>query len=187
MKGFSLFKSKHEKIPTKAWLISTSVHLFILAIVFLYSLVSSFEWPFFSGNDKPFKAIKSYLKNYPKPEMSEAFADMLPGATLNGRRLELKDINLSTGNGKSVSCPNALPLYPQKAKEMGMEGTVILKVEVSKTGLPISIAIKKSSGHEILDSAAKNAVRTWRFRPAFKAGKPIEGEAIIPIRFQLTR
>jgi periplasmic protein TonB len=37
----------------------------------------------------------------------------------------------------------------------------------------------------VLDQAALDAVRRWRFSPATRGGKPVEWTARLPIRFRL--
>lgn len=57
------------------------------------------------------------------------------------------------------------PNYPLMARRRGQEGIVHLKIEIEHTGRPVDIKIVQSSGHQILDQAALQAVRRWRFRP----------------------
>ncbi len=57
------------------------------------------------------------------------------------------------------------PNYPLMARRRGQEGIVHLKIEIEDSGRPIDIRIVQSSGHQILDQAALQAVRRWRFRP----------------------
>lgn len=80
---------------------------------------------------------------------------------------------------------NPKPSYPLLARRRGLEGVVQLEVRVAADGHPLSAQIRNSSGHEILDEAARNAVLGWRFSPAKRGGEPVEGVALVPIRFQL--
>ena len=68
-----------------------------------------------------------------------------------------------------------------------MEGTVLLLVEILESGRPDRVAIKQSSGHSILDEAAKGAVGRWTFIPAQQEGKPVRSVAQIPIIFSLRK
>ena len=80
---------------------------------------------------------------------------------------------------------NPKPLYPQEARSKGLEGEVILRVEVLPNGRVGQIELKKSSGYELLDRSALTAVREWRFIPAKKGEKAIPLWVNIPIKFQL--
>src|SRR5437773_12157420 len=59
-----------------------------------------------------------------------------------------------------------LPYYPRKAVWGGVTGSgvAILKID-ARTGSVTSASMLKSTGQEILDSAALQAFRQWRFKP----------------------
>ncbi len=80
---------------------------------------------------------------------------------------------------------NPKPLYPQEARNKGLEGEVILRVEVLPNGRVGQIDLKQSSGYQLLDRSALTAVRGWRFIPAKKGEKAIPLWVNIPIKFQL--
>ena len=63
-----------------------------------------------------------------------------------------------------------MPVYPRPAKKRGIEGDVVLKIHIDDKGIPYLIEIADSSGHSILDQAAINGVKKWRFDPASKEG-----------------
>ncbi|MBI2226587.1 MAG: energy transducer TonB [Betaproteobacteria bacterium] len=81
---------------------------------------------------------------------------------------------------------NPPPPYPWQARRMGIEGRVVLQVEILQNGNTGRIEIRQSSGHELLDQAAITAVGGWRFDPARIAGAPITAWADVPISFRLT-
>lgn len=80
---------------------------------------------------------------------------------------------------------NKSPQYPKLARQRGQEGAVTLRVEVSAEGQALSVTVLTSSGHSLLDKAAVDAVKKWRFSPARKNGAPIPGEAEITVEFRL--
>ena len=65
------------------------------------------------------------------------------------------------------------------------EGKVLLKVRVLTDGTVASVAVATSSGHEVLDEAALEAVRAWHFVPAKQAGRAVESAVNVPINFNL--
>jgi len=81
---------------------------------------------------------------------------------------------------------NPLPRYPLAARRRGLEGRVLLRVEIDVSGRPTAVAVLQGSGHGILDRAAARAVRDWRFQPASRAGRPVAGTVEVPILFRLT-
>ena len=80
---------------------------------------------------------------------------------------------------------NPLPSYPFAARRRGLEGKVLLRVAVLPSGAAASVTVESSSGHRILDRAAREAVRRWRFTPATRAGRPVEAEVRVPVTFKL--
>jgi protein TonB len=80
---------------------------------------------------------------------------------------------------------NPKPEYPETARRRGYEGTVVVTARVLKDGSAADIRVGKGSGHDLLDRAAIQAVRSWRFIPATLNDEPVEMEVEIPIRFQL--
>ncbi|MBK8323400.1 MAG: energy transducer TonB [Betaproteobacteria bacterium] len=77
------------------------------------------------------------------------------------------------------------PAYPASAREEGEEGIVLLKVRVSRSGLPEEIVLERSSGFRELDRAAVAGVKRWTFTPARRGAEPIEAWMRIPVRFRL--
>jgi protein TonB len=79
------------------------------------------------------------------------------------------------------------PVYPEFARHSGIEGEVILEVEVFEDGSVGAINVLKSlmSGPGGLDEAAIKAVRQWEFQPAKSGGKPVAVWVTFPVTFSL--
>jgi protein TonB len=88
---------------------------------------------------------------------------------------------------KPVVIRNTPPSYPEIARRNGWEGRVLVRVEVSAEGRPVSTAIARSSGYGVLDQAALRAVKSWRFQPRTVAGLPAPGSVEVPVNFSLNR
>jgi len=80
---------------------------------------------------------------------------------------------------------NPPPAYPMVARRQGLQGRVVLHVEVLADGVCGQINIQKSSGHAMLDNAALQTVKNWRFMPASRAGHAVDKWFMIPIQFSL--
>jgi len=80
---------------------------------------------------------------------------------------------------------NSRPAYPPLARLRGYQGVVVLFVEVLVDGRVGQVGIMRSSGHEILDRAGLEAVRTWRFEPGRKEGRAVTMSVEVPVRFVL--
>ena len=81
---------------------------------------------------------------------------------------------------------NPRPPYPFAARRMGLQGKVVLNVEVLSEGLCGQANVHQSSGHEMLDNTALQTVKTWKFIPARQAGRAITKWFKIPIQFSLS-
>ncbi|OSM07101.1 putative TonB family protein [Magnetofaba australis IT-1] len=80
---------------------------------------------------------------------------------------------------------NPPPQYPVLARRRGLQGRVLLRVDVGRTGEVRSVRVKQGSGHAVLDRAARATVLGWRFRPATRNGAAVVAQVDVPIRFVL--
>ena len=80
---------------------------------------------------------------------------------------------------------NTSPPYPRRARRLGYEGIVMLKVLIDENGRVDDLAVLESSGHSVLDRAALSAVRKWLFEPGTEGGIKKKMWVKIPVRFDL--
>jgi periplasmic protein TonB len=80
---------------------------------------------------------------------------------------------------------NHPPVYPEICRQMHQQGKVQLLAEVSAGGNPIMVSLKESSGFRLLDAAAMQAVKRWKFQPATIGGLPITSRIEVPVQFEL--
>jgi protein TonB len=78
------------------------------------------------------------------------------------------------------------PPYPAEARRRRQEGVVLLAVAVNERGTALSVDVKASSGHPLLDRAAIDTVSQWQFLPARIGGRAVAAVAEVPIRFSLS-
>ena len=93
------------------------------------------------------------------------------------------------GRGGGLAHPrygeNPKPKYPSEACKRGHQGEVLLLVEVLPDGKVGEIEVAESSGYELLDQSALDAVKRWKFIPAKKESIAIPCWVKIPILFKL--
>jgi TonB family protein len=65
----------------------------------------------------------------------------------------------------------------------GREGTVTVRALVLATGDVRSVEVTGSSGSGVLDRAAAQTVRAWRFAPATRDGAPIDAYVTLRLRY----
>ena len=80
---------------------------------------------------------------------------------------------------------NSQPAYPRIATERGFEGVVLLSAEIEADGKVGVLKVKNSSGYAVLDRAALDAVKKWKFDPGKKMGRPISMWVDVPVKFVL--
>lgn len=78
-----------------------------------------------------------------------------------------------------------MPVYPPIGVAARAEGTVVLTATISKTGTIENLRV--ASGPALLQQAALDAVRTWRYRPYLLNGQPVEVETTVNVTFTLGR
>ncbi|MGA8215841.1 MAG: energy transducer TonB [Candidatus Sulfotelmatobacter sp.] len=76
------------------------------------------------------------------------------------------------------------PNYPLLARQMKVQGSVILQALIGKDGVIQNLRVV--SGPHILASAARDAVRQWHFKPHFEGSEPVETQAKITVNFTIS-
>jgi len=81
-----------------------------------------------------------------------------------------------------INRPN--PVYPPLARQTRINGTVRLHAIISKDGTIQQLEV--ISGHPLLQQAALDAVRQWRYQPTLLNGEPVEVDTTIDVIFSLS-
>ena len=76
------------------------------------------------------------------------------------------------------------PVYPAIAKAARISGTVVLQATISKTGSIENLHVV--SGPAMLQQAAMDAVRTWKYKPYLLNGDPVEVDTKINVIYSLS-
>jgi TonB family protein len=116
--------------------------------------------------------------------LAATIAVLAVGTTLTSPSTRAAADDATTAPGYARLSP---PVYPQALAEQGVEGTVLLRVEVDADGKPGKIVVDKDSPAlpEALNEAAIAAVQNWTFQPATKDGKPVATSVLVPVKFAL--
>ncbi len=77
----------------------------------------------------------------------------------------------------------AQPAYPLLAQHMNVQGSVVLQAVIGTDGFIQDLRVV--SGPAILTTAARQAVREWRFKPILQNGQPAESKAKITVNFSI--
>jgi TonB family protein len=76
------------------------------------------------------------------------------------------------------------PVYTQEARDLKLEGEVLLEVSFSANGTLHVNKVVRGMGHG-LDQAAVAAANKIRFKPALRFGQPVDSTAVVHVSFQL--
>lgn len=89
----------------------------------------------------------------------------------------------------SAEVPNVVthsvaPGYPIIARQMKVQGSVILQALIDRDGLIQELHVV--SGPPILSGAAQEAVKQWHFRPYYQGSEAVETQAKITVNFTIS-
>jgi TonB family protein len=73
------------------------------------------------------------------------------------------------------------PIYPETARQARVSGVVVLEVQVDEEGNVASVKVLR--GHPLLDQAAIDAVKQWRYKPTYFSGQPVPVVATATVIF----
>ena len=102
--------------------------------------------------------------------MSDAFSDAIVKIIGYGRSAspQINDVAL---------------VYPQMAREARVQGIVIIEATIGETGNVINARVLR--GVPLLDQAALDAVRQWRYTPTLLNGVPVPVIMTLTVNFTL--
>ncbi len=75
------------------------------------------------------------------------------------------------------------PVYPVSAKTLRMTGVVKVELVIDETGQVAEVA--KTSGPAMLQRAATDAVRKWKFKPFVRDGESVKAMGFVSFNFSL--
>ena len=115
------------------------------------------------------------------PPDAAATADTTTAAKVTNNAAERMEI--STNASEVVTSP-VRPNYPLLARQMKVQGSVILLALIGKDGMIQNLHVV--SGPRILAGAAEDAVRQWKFKPHIEGGEAVETQAKITVNFTIS-
>jgi protein TonB len=100
------------------------------------------------------------------------------------------------GNGESAEwrgsellmriVTSAVPRYPERLRDSGIEGSVLVQFAVDTTGRVDMASLKiLESTHALFTDAVRDALARFRFRPAEVGGRRVPALAQMPFEFRL--
>ena len=114
----------------------------------------------------------------PETKVSEIKSETSPTAEA------VKDSSpLQVGSLVEYATEKANPTYPPAARMMRKTGTVRVEILVDEAG---KIAeVKNASGESLLQKAATDALKKWKFKPFTRDGQPVKATGYVSFNFNL--
>jgi protein TonB len=89
-----------------------------------------------------------------------------------------------SSDASAVVSHSVQPGYPLLARQMKVQGSVILQALISRDGLIQGLRVV--SGPPILANAAEEAVKQWHFKPHYQGVEAVETQAKITVNFTIS-
>ena len=115
------------------------------------------------------------------PNKQAAAAQKETSAAVTTNAADRATIPIETSN---VVNQTVRPDYPLLARQMKVQGSVILQALIGRDGLIQNIRV--ISGPPILASAAQEAVKQWHFKPHYEGAETVETQAKITVNFVIS-
>lgn len=181
-------------LAPKPWLFSLSVHLFVLSLILFLNRTHTLDLTVVSLD---MLTAKSAAASQPPPEdiwqkpMLRRMARLpLPKPTV----FPTPQVGAVGDEGpvRSVAEVSQLPhfkvqvqaAYPEAAKHSGVEGVVMLQVDLNSSGQVMDVQVIQGIGSGC-DEAAVNAMKQSIFTPAYEGLIPVPVRIKIPYRFKI--
>jgi len=117
----------------------------------------------------------------PPQPVTDSATDTQTAASVTSNAAE--HVQMSADASEIVAHP-VRPNYPLLARQMKVQGSVILQALIGKDGIIQNLHV--ISGPQILASAAEDAVRQWHFRPHLQGTEAVETQAKITVNFTIS-
>jgi len=92
-----------------------------------------------------------------------------------------KALRIGAGMRPPIKVADARPMYPEAAKAARIEGPVVLELRVGTDGSVVDASVVQSI--PMLDDAAVEAARQWKYVPTLLNGAPVEVLMNVTISF----
>ncbi|CAN5492870.1 hypothetical protein BH10ACI2_BH10ACI2_08840 [soil metagenome] len=131
-----------------------------------------------ANNDKPVyvPSAPPTQKPEPKAEESKQLIEDITTPVNDGSPLNV-------GSLVAYATKQAPAVYPQVARTMRASGVVKVEVTVDEKG-DVS-DVQTASGPSLLQGAAKDAIKKWKFTPFVRNGQPVKATGFVSFNFSL--
>ena len=138
-----------------------------------------------SAKDNENKTVFEYASKNPNPKIKENLINYSRDEKIYSASEVMKLPEFPGGEYALLNYIATHIKYPKKAQKKGIEGTVYIKFEITKTGEIGKIEVIRGV-HPLLDNEAVRVIKSLpKFKPGIKDGRPVNVWFSIPIQFRL--
>jgi len=178
------------------WVLSIGTHvMFVLAVLWVSRVqtINLYNVTLDSPSAVPSAPyIPPQEDIWQKPMLRRTVKLVLPNPTPPPAQVVSGQGGQGTGAVRSIAQVSQLPqfktqvkaAYPDGAKRAGIEGVVILQVDIDATGAVMDVQVVQGLGSGC-DEAAAEAMKQSTFTPAYAGTDPVPVRIRIPYRFKI--
>jgi TonB family protein len=119
----------------------------------------------------------------PLPAPAPAAASA-PAATIPAKAQKREPVRVGSAVQESKLMRKIVPAYPELAKRAHIDGVVTLQVDINEDGTVT--AVRVLDGHPLLQQAAIDAVKQWRYSTTLLNGEPVPVQTTVNVEFKLS-
>lgn len=130
-----------------------------------------------AAKTEPIKTEEASVPTGPRRDRRVVENKPAPAAPTNA------DGTISVGSLVEYAVQKSNPIYPPTARTLRQTGIVRVELLIDENGQVA--AVQNTSGPSLLQNAAKDAVRKWRFKPFVRDGQPVKATGFVNFNFNL--
>lgn len=116
--------------------------------------------------------------------IAASFLVLISCAAFAVAQIRASRVRVSDGVMQGLLLKRVNPTYPPLARQARIQGTVILRVQIGKSGDVEKLELV--SGHPMLAPAAIEAVKQWKYQTYLLNGDPVAVETTVTVDFTLS-
>jgi len=120
----------------------------------------------------------------PGGQMNGVIGGIISNAPMAVPKVAVQRVRVSQGVTQGMVLHKLQPTYPPLARTARVQGSVVLAAVIGKDGAIQNLHVL--SGHPLLQQAALEAVKQWKYRPYILNGEPVEVDTQVTVNFTLS-
>jgi periplasmic protein TonB len=121
----------------------------------------------------------------PGGQMGGVIGGIISSTPVAVPKVAIQRVRVSQGVTQGMVIRRVQPQYPQMAKIARVQGAVVLAAIIGKDGTIQNLHVV-STASPLLNQAAIDAVRQWRYKPYILNGEPVEVDTTVTVNFSLS-